>query len=157
MMYELEARELRRTVHHECGHKAMANHFGISGTVEIWKNESGKEDECAWRGRFVHEPISVSNTPLRQIALIGVAGMVAEQMWIVDEEGEEDLKEYPAWYIEEQLEFSITFGEASESDVSMINVVGGLTEELVEEAVSILRNVRESMKAEAEQHIAAHS
>ncbi|KXU89818.1 hypothetical protein CI15_06425 [Paraburkholderia monticola] len=163
-MFELNeqaiaAWELRSAAYHEAAHKLVYERFGGAGEAQVWKNESGHPGERAWLGQF--RPLAcpeqlrtaaqafghtVIGLPPKWKELVGVAGLVAEEMLRGDAD---DVDE-----IVEALLNVISEGAASTSDLKLMGITdivnGELSYEVVEEAVRILRDGWQIVREEAQ-------
>lgn len=133
--------------------------FGGAGDAVVWRNESGNLEERAWRGQFrprtcpqemraiaLASGFSVPDLPANWRALVGIAGLVAEEIL---RDGTDD-----AGVIADALHQRIWDGEASASDLAMMGITDienyDLSDELVERATRILRDQWEAVLLEAE-------
>jgi hypothetical protein len=71
---EVKALELRRSCIHEFAHAAVARHFGVFGSVEVFPNETRGPDDKFFAGQFtLYGPLSAEHG-----RIVGLAGTVAE-------------------------------------------------------------------------------
>lgn len=156
---QIAARELRNAAYHEAAHKMVYEQFGGAGDAAVWRNKSGNPEETAWRGQFrprtcpeemraiaLASGLSVPDLPANWRALVGIAGLVAEEIL---RDGTDD-----AGVIADALHQRIWDGEASASDLAMMGITDienyDLSDELVERATRILRDQWEAVRQEAE-------
>jgi hypothetical protein len=139
--------ELRKAAYHEAGHKIVYERFGGAGDAVVWRNGSRGPDEVAWRGQFrprtcpeemraiaLASGFAVPDLPANWKALVGIAGLVAEEILY---DGTHD-----AGVIADALHQRISDGEASASDLAMMGITNiedyKLRDKLVEEATRIV-------------------
>ncbi|WP_430226924.1 hypothetical protein [Paraburkholderia tropica] len=151
--------ELRNAAYHEAAHKMVYERFGAAGDAVVWRNESGNPEERAWRGQLrprtcpeemraiaLASGFSFPDLPANWKALVGVAGLVAEEILY---DGTDD-----AGVIADALHQRIWDGEASASDLAMMGITDiesyDLSDELVEEATRILCEEWQAVQQEAE-------
>ena len=156
---QIAARELRNTAYHEAAHKMVYEQFGGAGDAVVWRNKSGNPEETAWRGQFRPRTcpeemraiargsgFSVPDLPANWRALVGIAGLVAEEIL---RDGTDD-----AGVIADALYQRISDGEASASDLATVGITDiesfELRDELVEEATRILREGWQAVQQEAD-------
>lgn len=156
---QIAARELRSAAYHEAGHKMLYERFGGAGDAVVWKNESGNPEETAWFGQFrprtcpeemrktaLAHGFPAPELPANWRILVGMAGLLAEDIL----SGETD----DAGAMADTLFFRISMGDASASDLAQMSVTDidncGLTYEVVEEAVRLLREEWQAVQEEAE-------
>ncbi len=156
---QIAARELRNAAYHEAAHKIVYERFGGAGDAVVWRNDSGNPEETAWRGQFrprtrpeemraiaLESGFSVPELPANWKALVGIAGLVAEEILC---DGTDDVG-----VIADALHQRISDGEASASDLEMMGIRDiesyELGDELVEEATRILRDGWQAVQQEAE-------
>lgn len=118
--------ELHHAAYHEAGHHAMYRHYGSDGDTFIWKNMSDDPSEVCWNGQFrprvcpqqVHlakiRGGSLSVLPENWRALVGMAGLVAEEIFrgITSDTG----------IIYDFICQRISCGEASATDLFAMNI-----------------------------------
>jgi hypothetical protein len=156
---QIAAKELRYAAYHEAGHKILYERFGGAGDAVVWRNESGHPGERAWFGQFrprtcpevmrqaaLNHGLTASELPANWKALVGMAGLLAEDM-LSGETGD-------AGAMADTLLSRISDGEASASDLAQMNVTDidncELSYEVVEEAVRLLREGWSDVQQEAE-------
>ena len=154
--------ELHETAYHEAGHKAMCEHFGGTGDVVVWKNESGALNERAWRGQFrqricpeqMHDVstragLTAIHLPRNWKILVGMAGVVAEEIYLG--ETEPDIVAY-------NIMIRISHDDMSKTDLNLMNIndINDFENSYihVEECISLLLQLWPLVKREAEYHIA---
>lgn len=75
---EINARDMRKTAIHECGHAHVARHYGMWAQPDIWRDESANPyEEMMWSGSTRYD--ATARTPLRH-RRIAIAGIVAGLM-----------------------------------------------------------------------------
>jgi hypothetical protein len=90
----IEARDRRLSAIHEAGHAVIARHVGARVEwAEIWRNPAPDEGEKTWIGRIRFEGLS---HPRPRVAMIAVAGAIAEHVWRDDADFLENEGEW-AW------------------------------------------------------------
>jgi hypothetical protein len=156
---EIASAELRNAAYHEAGHKILYEYFGGTGDAVVWRNESGDPEERAWFGQFrpricpeVMRDVALRcGTPARELpanwrVLAGMAGLLAEEIldWATG-----DIESFA-----DGLFYRITSGEASASDLTLMNIADihdcEVTFEDVGETVRILREGWQAVQEEAE-------
>ena len=159
---QIDARELRNAAYHEAGHKMLYERFGGAGDAVVWKNESGNPEETAWFGQFrprtcpevmrktaLDHGFAAPELPANWRILAGLAGLLAEDIL----SGETD----DGGAMVDTLFFRISNGDASASDLAQMSVTDidncGLSYEVAEEAVRLLREGWPSVQEEAEYSI----
>jgi hypothetical protein len=160
---EVAARELRRAAYHEVGHKVMCERFGGTGCAVVWRNPSGNWDESAWLGQFRQRicpeaqhrawsanGLDVPALPLNWKVLVGMAGLLAEELLI----GETDDAEVVAY----NIYVMIKHGAASATDLDAMGISDAtnfdLSCDVVEQGMRILREAWSRVQSEAESIIA---
>jgi hypothetical protein len=124
---EIAAREKRRTSFHEAGHSIVCSLLGGIGIPSVWANSAQniRSGQKAWLGTFkmyaepgtmqidakIKKAHGVIKTPKNWRVLLGLAGMVAEEI----ADGVTDPEEIAC-----SIECSISFEEASPTDVALI-------------------------------------
>lgn len=141
--------ELQAVAFHEAGHKVIYERLGGSGDAVVWKNASNDPTQNPWLGEFrlrtplpeAHLGINKSGNsfqckrPDNWKVLLGVAGLLAEQMAEEATNNPEDLAE--------DIRFSISNGVASDTDLKLMNIIDinefDLSDADVEQAWKILK------------------
>lgn len=156
---EIATRELRAAAYHEAAHKALYERFGGAGDALVWKNQAANPEERAWLGQFsprtcpkamreaaISRGFSPPDLPANWKILFGMAGLLAED--ILRDETDD------AGVMADALFFRISSGDASPSDLKEMDIADiddcGLTYEVVEECVQLLRDVWPEVQREAE-------
>lgn len=145
---QIAARELRSAAYHEAARKMVYERFGGAGDAVVWRNENGDPEEKAWFGQFRPRTcpeemrtialafgVSAPDLPANWKVLVGIAGLVAEEILSDDTDD--------AGAIADALHLKISDGEASASDLATMGITDiesfELSYEVVEEATRILR------------------
>ncbi len=156
---EIAARELRDAAYHEAGHKVMYEHFGGAGDAVVWRNDSGDPEERAWFGQFrtrvcpgqmrdvaLRHGLPIRELPANWRVLSGMAGLLAEAILQL---GADDVHA-----LTEDIHYRITAGEASNSDLALMDISDiddfELSFEVVGVATQILREACGKLREEAE-------
>lgn len=161
---QIAARELRNAAYHESAHKLVYERFGGAGDALVWRSERGSPEEVAWFGHFrprtcpeemrtiaLTSGVSVPDLPENWKVLVGIAGLVAEEI-LSDETGD-------VGAIADALQFRISNGEASAADLALMGIIDvdncALSYEVVKEAARILREGWRVVQQEADYLIAS--
>jgi hypothetical protein len=133
--------------------------FGGDGDAVMWKNESADSQEKMWLGQFrprtcpeMERTLALTRgsiapeLPANWRVLVGMGGLLAEQIL----SGETD----DAGVMADTQVLRISFGEASDSDLAQMGITDidchKLSDEVVEEAVRLLREEWALVQEEAE-------
>lgn len=90
---EIKMRDLMRASIHEHAHLALIEKFGSHGSVSLWRNPNGGEEEKCFSGRCHFRRDALDPHALR---IVGLAGQLAEDVWTgwLDMHDDEDVEDY---------------------------------------------------------------
>ncbi|MFS2135765.1 hypothetical protein [Duganella sp. Dugasp56] len=124
---ELAPFELHMAAYRQVGHKVMYARYGGDGNVVVWKNTSCEPIESDWRGLFrprtcpkamdefaKRSGFQPADLPKNWRMLCGMAGLVAEEILL---DHTTDVK-----LIYQNIDARIFFGEASDFELSLMNI-----------------------------------
>ena len=96
-----QARERRRVALHAAGHLVIGEHLElhVCGAV-IWQVRDIGLDEKIWHGQVFYDPCELDCLTRAERAMFGVAGTIAEEVWLERRTGSDrlewdDLLSYP--------------------------------------------------------------
>ncbi len=77
---EIDARDLRQSAFHECGHSLVGRHYGAGCSPSIWRTGTNNpKKERLWVGTTRHDSSCLTPDECRQIALAGEMAVWIEE------------------------------------------------------------------------------